>query len=164
MTSDAQLQRLVDFGIVEVKVGIESGDDESIKAMNKRHSAADVELACNRIADAGIDLTVYILLGGPIPHARRAAARTLNLCERIPAIDFVINVWAYNRPDPKPSDTHFSWDLVVEYGIEDLMPAFWQLQPQSKKSLGRIIDIHASRRPAVGASGSLSDESGQGSP
>ena len=148
MTGEAQLERLSDFGIVEVKIGIESGDDGSIAVMNKRHSADEVIGAADRIAAAGLDLTVYVLLGGPIPDTQGAARRTLDMCEKLQANDYVINVWAYNRPSPRPTDTHFSWDLVLEYGLEDIIEDFWELQPTEKRSLGRIIEIRQPGRRA----------------
>jgi hypothetical protein len=140
------LARLAAFGVNEVKLGVESGDPDSIDVMGKRQSKQDIIDGCKAVRDAGLSLTVYVLLGGPVPDALGAAQRTLDLCSQLPADDFVINVWAYNRTAARLDDTHFSWALVEEYGLSDVMPDFFKLQATQKSAIGRIVDVNA---PAV---------------
>lgn len=135
------IKRLAEFGVNEVKIGVESADTDSIKIMGKRQSTLDIVGACQAVRDAGLSLTVYVLLGGPVPNPLGAAQRTLDLCSRLPANDFVINVWAYNRKHSKLTDTHFSWALVEEYGLGDIMSDFFKLQATHKSAIGRIINV-----------------------
>ncbi|WP_406077335.1 B12-binding domain-containing radical SAM protein [Micromonospora sp. NBC_00858] len=136
-----RLAELVSFGVVEVKLGIESADDSTLHVMGKRQHAQQIRAACDRVRDHGLRLTVYVLLGGPVPEPAVAALRTLKLCRTLPADDFVINVWAYNRPGAQPTDSHFSGDLVEEYRLGEIMNEFFALQAPAKPSIGRLLDI-----------------------
>lgn len=139
----AGLARLVEYGVTEVKIGVESADALSLDAMNKRHTPSEVVRACERVRAAGLRLCVYVLLGGPIPNSAGAAARTLELCQQLPADDFVINVWAYSRPGAQPTDSHFSGHLVDEYGLGEIMASFFALQADHKPTIGQIVDLRA---------------------
>lgn len=136
-----RVAELAAFGVHEVKIGIESADDSALRVMGKRQHAQQIRTACDRVRDQGLNLTVYVLLGGPVPDPANAALRTLDLCRSLPANDFVINVWAYNRPGARPTDTHFSGDLVKEYGLTGVMEDFFALQAPAKLSIGRLLDI-----------------------
>jgi radical SAM superfamily enzyme YgiQ (UPF0313 family) len=161
LATPKNLEVLAEFGVCEIKVGIESADATTLQLMNKRPSRNDIRAVCQTIRSFGLALTVYILLGGPVPDAYRAAMKTLRLCETIPATDYVINVWAYNRPGARPADSHFSWDIVEEYGLEEVMPEFWALQPSNKNSIGRIVDISTHALEGV-STGDSPDKSRQG--
>ncbi|MGC4772401.1 B12-binding domain-containing radical SAM protein [Micromonospora sp. DT44] len=136
-----RLAELAAFGVEEVKIGIESADDSALRVMGKHQHVQQIRTACDRVRDQGLNLTVYVLLGGPVPDPAKAALRTLDLCRSLPADDFVINVWAYNRPGARPTDTHFSGDLVEEYGLTEVMGEFFALQAPAKMSIGRLLDI-----------------------
>jgi radical SAM superfamily enzyme YgiQ (UPF0313 family) len=135
------LKRLAAFGVNETKIGVESGDADSLEIMRKRQSRDDIIKACESVRNAGLSLTVYVMLGGPVPDPIGAARRTLDLCQQLPANDFVINVWSYNRRNPRLTDSHFSWALVEEYGLGEIMPDFFKLQATHKSAIGRIIDV-----------------------
>lgn len=141
LVRERSLRLLADFGVTELKLGVESGDTASLATMRKQHDPDQTLRAARMIRDAGLDLTVYVLLGGPVPDVRGAALRTLDLCNELPATDFVINVWAYNGPGAHPADSHFSGRLADKYGIADLLPDFFALQTDHKQSIGRIVDI-----------------------
>jgi radical SAM superfamily enzyme YgiQ (UPF0313 family) len=57
------LRDLKKAGLTHVYVGMESGDDNSLKAMAKGCDAAAIVKACRRVMNAGIKLDVSVLLG-----------------------------------------------------------------------------------------------------
>ncbi|TDC75456.1 radical SAM protein [Actinomadura sp. 7K507] len=163
LVRERSLRLLSGFGITELKLGVESGDTASLAAMRKGHGRGGTLRAARMIREFGFDLTVYVLLGGPVPDVRGAALRTLDLCNALPATDFVVNVWAYNRPGAHPADSHFSGRLAEEYGIADLLPDFFALQPDHKQSIGRIVDIDKPGPWRDRAERDCSHQPGQGS-
>jgi hypothetical protein len=163
LVRERSLRLLARFGVTELKLGVESGDTASLATMRKGHGRSGTLSAARMVREFGLDLTVYVLLGGPVPDVRGAALRTLDLCNVLPATDFVINFWAYNRPGAHPADSHFSGRLAEEYGIADLLPDFFALQPDHKQSIGRIVDIDRPGPWRDRAERDLSHQSGQGS-
>ncbi|BDQ37831.1 radical SAM protein [Pseudodesulfovibrio nedwellii] len=76
--SDAELQELRDLGLGIVYMGLESGDDQILKAMNKNGDSAFIVAQGRRVREAGLKLNVTIIngLGGverSAAHARETA-------------------------------------------------------------------------------------------
>lgn len=74
--SDAELVALRRLGLAKCYVGLESGDDETLAAMGKASRVADIVAGCRRAGQAGLSVSVTVLLGlaGPrrsLLHARR---------------------------------------------------------------------------------------------
>ncbi len=63
MKSAEELQELRDHGLGIVYLGLESGDDETLKAVNKGATAEKMISMGRKIKDAGIKLSVTVLLG-----------------------------------------------------------------------------------------------------
>ncbi len=57
------LRRLREAGLDIIYLGLESGDDEILDRMDKGVDSAGMIEAARRVKEAGIDLSVYILLG-----------------------------------------------------------------------------------------------------
>jgi radical SAM superfamily enzyme YgiQ (UPF0313 family) len=57
------LRRLREAGLDIIYFGLESGDDEVLRRMNKGVDSRGMIEAARRVREAGIDLSVYILLG-----------------------------------------------------------------------------------------------------
>ena len=57
------LRRLKEAGLDIIYFGLESGDDEVLAMMDKGVDSEDMIEAAHRVKQAGIDLSVYILLG-----------------------------------------------------------------------------------------------------
>ena len=62
---DRELDRLVDNGLREVALGIESGSDRVLKAMDKRIDAEMTERVARRLVEHGIGVKGYFILGFP---------------------------------------------------------------------------------------------------
>ncbi|MGD6750356.1 B12-binding domain-containing radical SAM protein [Streptomyces sp. BH105] len=63
--SDAELDELVANGLREVALGIESGSDNILNAMDKRITAAMTERVATRLMRCGISVKGYFILGFP---------------------------------------------------------------------------------------------------
>ncbi|MGC4950925.1 B12-binding domain-containing radical SAM protein [Streptomyces sp. DT224] len=63
--SDRELDRLVTNGLREVALGIESGSDSVLKAMDKRINAEMTERVARRLVAHGIGVKGYFILGFP---------------------------------------------------------------------------------------------------
>lgn len=63
--SDSDLEVLVGNGLREVALGIESGSDAILKAMDKRIDAAMTERVARRLLTHGIGVKGYFILGFP---------------------------------------------------------------------------------------------------
>ncbi|MBS3754341.1 MAG: radical SAM protein [Desulfobacterales bacterium] len=63
MKSPEELQELRDHGLGIVYMGLESGDDETLKAVNKGATAEKMINMGRKIKEAGIKLSVTVLLG-----------------------------------------------------------------------------------------------------
>ncbi|MEU5659967.1 radical SAM protein [Streptomyces sp. NPDC047737] len=62
---DRELDRLVHNGLREVALGIESGSDRVLKAMDKRIDAEMTERVARRLVEHGIGVKGYFILGFP---------------------------------------------------------------------------------------------------
>jgi radical SAM superfamily enzyme YgiQ (UPF0313 family) len=83
--SDAELQQLRDAGLDMVYIGLESGHDEILRRVNKGATNQDHIDACRRMKDAGLTVSVIIILGlGGTElsqeHAKHTAA-TINIID-----------------------------------------------------------------------------------
>jgi radical SAM superfamily enzyme YgiQ (UPF0313 family) len=79
------LKRLADAGLSRIHVGLESGDDVILKKIKKGTDRREQIQAGKWVMDAGIELSVYVILGiggkeRTKPHARETA-RILNRIE-----------------------------------------------------------------------------------
>lgn len=77
--SDAELEELRRLKLSTLYVGLESGDDELLQALDKRETAAGMTAAVQRAQAAGLRCSVMVLLGlggreGSERHADRTAA------------------------------------------------------------------------------------------
>lgn len=83
--SDAELRALHEAGIGIVYMGLESGDDEILHAMNKNGDAADIVVQGRRARQAGFKLNVTVINGlGGVEHSMRHARKT---AEALSAMD-----------------------------------------------------------------------------
>lgn len=72
------LRQLKELGFNDIVIGIESGDDEVLEAVNKGYTAEDIVRECKKIEEAGMDYRVIYLgglagLGKAVISAKRSA-------------------------------------------------------------------------------------------
>lgn len=78
-----ELKTLRRAGLSRVHMGLESGDDETLRAMKKGATAAESAVAGKKVREAGLELSVYYLVGiggrqRLIEHAL-ASAQVINI-------------------------------------------------------------------------------------
>jgi radical SAM superfamily enzyme YgiQ (UPF0313 family) len=105
--SVSELRQLREAGLTMIYVGLESGDDDVLRRIDKGASAAEMIEGCGRAKQAGLaqSLTVILGLGGPHGSERHAlgtaraleaiapefaAALTLMLEDRVPSFEQVM--------------------------------------------------------------------------
>ena len=72
--TDAELRMLRKLGINQLNIGLESGVDEILKAMNKGFTAKEAETQLIRLKNAGIEYGANIIFGLGGPELRREHA------------------------------------------------------------------------------------------
>lgn len=141
------LRRLASLGVVQIKLGIESGSDHQLREIGKRQTVTDIEWAVHNAKSEGLQVTGYVLLGGN--HARQRALATLDLCERLNIDDLVVNVLSHfdlrNRDFSR--DAHWSKGLAELWSVADVMPYFFKMQAREKPGVGKLLhSLEESRR------------------
>ena len=82
LKSEEELAELRKAGLSRLHVGMESGDDEVLRYMDKGITSGEIVSACKKVKEAGIELSLYVMpgLGGKKwskNHAKNSA-RVLN--------------------------------------------------------------------------------------
>jgi hypothetical protein len=132
-----ELRRLRDAGLTMIYVGIESGDDEVLRRIDKGASAAEMIEGGRRAKEAGLaqSLTVILGLGGPEGSRRHAeatarvlgaivpeyaAALTLMLEERVPSFEEQLGDASWRNLTPAEALRENRWllDALDADGIE----------------------------------------------
>lgn len=135
-----RLERLASLGVVQVKVGIESGSDAQLIEMGKRQEVTGIERAVLDAKSVGMQVTGYVLLGGA--RARENALETLELCRRLPLDDVVVNVLSHFDLGTRDfsRDAHWSKELAEFWNVADVMPMFFGMQAGEKVGIGRLLE------------------------
>lgn len=60
--TDGELMQLHNMGYDGLTIGIETGDDEALRFMNKGYTSADIIKQCQRLDDAGIHYSFFYLV------------------------------------------------------------------------------------------------------
>ena len=82
--TDKELAKLRDMGYDGLTIGIETGDDEALRFMNKGYTAADIVKQCQRLDQAGIHYSFFYLVS--ISGAGRGeigAKATADICNQL---------------------------------------------------------------------------------
>ncbi|HME52270.1 MAG TPA: radical SAM protein [Candidatus Lokiarchaeia archaeon] len=102
--SISDLEQLAAAGLTIVYMGLESGSDEVLKYMNKGTTAAGMLRAAKKAMNAGIQLSVYVVLGlgGKIfPDHAKATAKILTEMNphfiRFRSLNFIPNAPLYDE-------------------------------------------------------------------
>jgi len=82
LKSSKELTKLREQGLTTLLVGVESGDEQTLRNARKGVTVAEVIEGCSRAQQSGIDLAVYIMIGlggqeRTVEHAR-ATAEVIN--------------------------------------------------------------------------------------
>jgi len=79
-----QLQELKKLKLSILYVGLESGDDEILREIGKNATSADMIAAAKRVDEAGLDLSVMVILGlGGVERSERHALATADVLSKM---------------------------------------------------------------------------------
>ncbi len=82
--SDEDLLRLAQAGFDGLTIGIETGDDEALRFMNKGYTAADIVTQCSRLDAVGIHYNFFYLVGiSGIGRGKIGAKATSTVCNQL---------------------------------------------------------------------------------
>jgi anaerobic magnesium-protoporphyrin IX monomethyl ester cyclase len=98
---DGVAAMMSDAGCTRVYLGLESGDDETLRLMRKRVTVAEGEAAAELYRDAGIEVAAFFIVGYP-GETRDSIERTFELALRLPLDEISFNV-----PMPLPGSRLF---------------------------------------------------------
>lgn len=82
--SDEELMSLHNIGYDGLTIGVETGDDEALRFMNKGYASADILNQCKRLEEADIHYNFFYLVG--ISGAKRGeigAKLTAEICDQL---------------------------------------------------------------------------------
>ncbi len=84
LKSDKELAALRQAGYNGLTIGLETGDDEALRFMNKGYTAADALTQCRRLDQAGIQYSFFYLAGiSGIGRGEIGARATADLCNQL---------------------------------------------------------------------------------
>lgn len=84
LKSDEELRRLRLAGYDGLTIGIETGDDDALRFMNKGYQAADIVRQCARLDEAGIRYAFFYLAGiSGKGNGERGAKLTAKVCNQL---------------------------------------------------------------------------------
>lgn len=82
--SEEELTALRRAGYDGLTIGIETGDDEALRFMNKGYSSGDIVEQCRRLDRAGIRYSFFYLAGiSGAGHGEAGAKATANICNQL---------------------------------------------------------------------------------
>lgn len=82
--SDTELEALRKTGYDGLTIGIETGDDEALRFMDKGYTAADIVTQCTRLDQAGIHYSFFYLAGiSGAGRGQSGAAATAAVCNQL---------------------------------------------------------------------------------
>lgn len=84
LKSDEELESLHQSGYDGLTIGIETGDDEALRFMNKGYAAADIVAQCRRLDRAGIRYSFFYLAGiSGTGRGESGAKATADVCNQL---------------------------------------------------------------------------------
>lgn len=84
LKTDAELQELGEAGYDGLTIGIETGDDQALKFMNKGYVSSDIVEQCKRLDQAGISYSFFYLTSiSGAGRGEEGARLTAEVCNQI---------------------------------------------------------------------------------
>lgn len=99
--SVSELKQLRAIGINDLVIGVESGDDDVLKMVNKGYTSSEIIVECRKLEAAGIDYRV-IYLGGLAGHGKgeKNAIQTANIFNQLnPTFLYLTTVTIFEDSD-----------------------------------------------------------------
>lgn len=147
LTDPAFCRGLRASGCVMLKLGLESGDQGVLDAMQKGMDLSDASLALRTLSDAGIGTYVYLIFGTPAED-RDAARRTLAFAAAHAGCIDYLNLAVFNMPVSGDEAARFATEPFYE-GDLSLYTDFRHPLGWDRKLVRKFIDTEFVRHPAI---------------
>jgi len=124
-------------GCSEVSLGIESGNDEILKDMNKLYRKADVVEASDNLRSQGIKRTGFLMLGGP-KETIESVNESLNFVDslQLDALKITIGIRIY--PHTKLAEQAVNSGIINKN--DNLLTPKFYLNPFIKDDIKKIVE------------------------
>jgi hypothetical protein len=134
-------------GCVMLKLGVESGDQNVLDAMNKGNDVLTASRALKTLVQSGIMTYVYLLFGTPY-ESEKEARRTLDfVADHSRYIDF-LNIAIFNLPFLSPDSRGLEKSNFYE-GDLSLYTDFIHPKGWDRLKVRRFLDHEFKRHPAI---------------
>jgi radical SAM superfamily enzyme YgiQ (UPF0313 family) len=100
-------------GCVMLKIGIESGDQGVLDALNKGINIETASIALKNLKDAGIGTFLYFLFGTP-PEGPSEAKHTMDFVKKHHTLIDFMNLAVFNMPSSGPDAWRYNTDKFYE--------------------------------------------------
>ncbi len=127
-------------GCCEVSLGFESGDNNLLKAMNKRFDTGDIRRASKILADCGIRRMGFLMLGGP-GETRESVVRSFDFVESLDLDALKITRGIRIYPYTQLAKTAVE-DGLIGAGDDLLFPRFYMVK-ELKQWLEKYVRARA---------------------
>jgi hypothetical protein len=160
-----EMKSLREAGLTRLHVGMESGCDEALQYMNKGVTAAEIITGGQKVVEAGISLSEYIMpgLGGRRWSERHAyeSARVLNLVNpdfiRIRSLAVGRALLLHEKVESGDFETLGEDEVVSEIGLfiqhldchsyvasDQMVNLLWEVEGQLPQDKQRMLDVISS--------------------
>ena len=134
-------------GCVMLKLGLESGDQRVLEAMQKGIDLGEASLALKTLKQAGIATYVYLLFGTPPESLEEARATRDFVARHHDEIGF-LNVAIFNLPVYGPDTVNLETKMFYE-GDLSLYVDFEHPKGWNRKQVRQFLDKEFKRHPAI---------------
>ena len=139
--------KLRQAGCVMLKLGIESGDQQVLQAMQKGISLEQVSMVLNNLRQVGIATYVYLLFGTPaeaLLEARRTLDFMVQHCQAVTFLNLAIFNLSLYSPESKELEVRDFYAGDLSFYGDFIHPRGWQ-----RKEVRRFLDQEFKRHPAL---------------
>ncbi len=140
-------RRLKQSGCLMLKLGLESGDQRVLDAMNKGIDLALVSRVLEALKQAGIATYVYLLFGTPAESIKEAGKTLFYIAKHHEAVTF-LNLAIFNMPVCSPEASNLAVHDFYE-GDLSLYSDFAHPRGWNRKNIRRFLEREFKRHPAI---------------
>ncbi|MFZ5950944.1 MAG: B12-binding domain-containing radical SAM protein [Candidatus Rifleibacteriota bacterium] len=141
LQNEEMLKEMAEAGCRSIDIGVESLDDEILTDIKKDCTSAQIELAIQKVAKAGIEPKINILIGASEKETEATIEATFS---RIKKFNVDIVMFSICTPFPHTEFNRLAaqngWMIAEDYfGIDPMKQSFISYPHLSKSKLERII-------------------------
>jgi len=134
-------------GCVMLKIGVESGDQGVLDALNKGIDLETVSIALKNLKDAGIGTYLYFLFGTP-PEGPSEAEQTMDFVKKHHKLIDFMNLAIFNMPSNGPDAEKYNTDKFYE-GDLSLYSSFEHPKGWNRGRVRAFLDNEFKKAPGI---------------